>query len=234
MQLAHPGLAVLVVGVTMVSNYETERDVRMPIGSHLELAGYRFVFQGVEEVPGPNYLAGRGTMEVTSPWGRSFTLYPEKRNYNASGMIMTQAAVNYGRSVTCTCPSVTRWAMAPGPCACITSRSSAGYGSVHADAGDGRCPGGRRQALPGGAAAPGPGTGGFRALPAGEVRHEALDPCCWSLPSWGLLYLRAVPEPEGSAVAAGGQARRPISRCRSSVVPARPSPRPNCAARSGC
>jgi cytochrome c-type biogenesis protein CcmF len=96
MQLAHAGLGVLVVGITMVSNYETERDVRMPIGSHLELAGYRFVFQGVEEVPGPNYLAGRGTMEITSPWGRSFTLYPEKRNYNASGMIMTQAAVDYG------------------------------------------------------------------------------------------------------------------------------------------
>jgi len=96
MQLAHSGLALLVVGVTIVSNYETERDVRMPIGSHLELAGYRFVFQGVEELPGPNYLAGRGTMDVTTPWGRSFTLYPEKRNYNASGMIMTQAAVNYG------------------------------------------------------------------------------------------------------------------------------------------
>jgi cytochrome c-type biogenesis protein CcmF len=96
MQLAHAGLALLVIGVTIVSNYETERDVRMPIGSHLELAGYRFVFQGVEEVPGPNYLAGRGTMDVTGPWGRSFTLYPEKRNYNASGMIMTQAAVNYG------------------------------------------------------------------------------------------------------------------------------------------
>ncbi|TVP79935.1 heme lyase CcmF/NrfE family subunit [Thioalkalivibrio sp.] len=96
MQLAHAGLALLVVGVTIVSNYETERDVRMPIGSHLELAGHRFVFQGVEELPGPNYLAGRGTMDVTTPWGRSFTLYPEKRNYNASGMIMTQAAVNYG------------------------------------------------------------------------------------------------------------------------------------------
>lgn len=53
MQLAHAGLAVLVVGVTIVSNYETERDVRMPIGSHVELAGYRFVFQGVEEVRGP-------------------------------------------------------------------------------------------------------------------------------------------------------------------------------------
>lgn len=96
MQLAHAGLAVLVIGVTIVSNYETERDVRMPIGSYLDLAGYRFVFQGVEELPGPNYLAGRGTMEVTSPWGRSFMLYPEKRNYNASGMVMTQAAVNYG------------------------------------------------------------------------------------------------------------------------------------------
>ncbi|AGA31972.1 Cytochrome c heme lyase subunit CcmF [Thioalkalivibrio nitratireducens DSM 14787] len=96
MQIAHAGLALLVVGVTVVSNYETERDVRMPIGSHVELAGYRFQFQGVEELPGPNYVAGRGTMEVTSPWGRNFVLYPEKRNYNASGMIMTQAAVNYG------------------------------------------------------------------------------------------------------------------------------------------
>jgi len=96
MQVAHLGLAVMVVGITMVANYETERDVRMAIGSYVELNGYRFIFHGVEEVPGPNYLAGRGTMQVTSPRGKEFTLHPEKRHYNASGMIMTQAAVHYG------------------------------------------------------------------------------------------------------------------------------------------
>jgi cytochrome c-type biogenesis protein CcmF len=95
MQIAHTGLAVAVIGATVVSNFQSERDVRMNVGDHVELAGYRFTFQGVKEVPGPNYLAGRGTIEVEKS-GSKFVLHPEKRIYNASGMPMTEAGIDYG------------------------------------------------------------------------------------------------------------------------------------------
>lgn len=95
MQIAHTGLAVAVIGATVVSNFESERDVRMNVGDHVELAGYRFTFQGVKEVPGPNYMAGRGTIEVEKS-GSKFILHPEKRIYNASGMPMTEAGIDYG------------------------------------------------------------------------------------------------------------------------------------------
>jgi cytochrome c-type biogenesis protein CcmF len=95
MQLAHSGLAIAVIGATVVSNYESERNVRMAIGDYVDLAGYRFTFKGVKDVPGPNYVAKRGTILVQKS-GSSFILHPEKRIYNASGMPMTEAGIDYG------------------------------------------------------------------------------------------------------------------------------------------
>lgn len=93
MQLAHLGLAWGVAGITVVSHYETERDVRMEPGSYTELAGYRFTFLGSEEFEGPNYVAARATIEVSRDGRRAFLMRPEKRVYNASGMPMTEAAL---------------------------------------------------------------------------------------------------------------------------------------------
>ena len=42
MVLAHIGVAVFVVGVTLVKGYESEQDVRMQPGETVELAGYVF------------------------------------------------------------------------------------------------------------------------------------------------------------------------------------------------
>jgi cytochrome c-type biogenesis protein CcmF len=93
MQLAHLGMAVGVAGITVVANYEAERDVRMNVGDHTELAGLRFTFQGTTEHQGPNYVAARGTIEVSKNGKKLYVLHPEKRVYNASGMPMTEASV---------------------------------------------------------------------------------------------------------------------------------------------
>jgi cytochrome c-type biogenesis protein CcmF len=95
MQLAHLGIAFGVAGITLVANYQSERDVRMNVGDHTELAGYTFTFQGTTDRQGPNYRAARGTVEVSQDGKKLFVLHPEKRSYNASGMPMTEAAINY-------------------------------------------------------------------------------------------------------------------------------------------
>jgi cytochrome c-type biogenesis protein CcmF len=96
MQLAHIGIAVFIIGVTMVKGYETERDVRMDVGDTLEAGGYVFRFEGVSEQQGPNYVAGQGRVSVSQNGKLVTELHPEKRVYNASGMPMTEAAIQPG------------------------------------------------------------------------------------------------------------------------------------------
>ncbi|MDD5366714.1 MAG: heme lyase CcmF/NrfE family subunit [Gallionellaceae bacterium] len=98
MQLGHFGLAWVVAGIALVSAYETERNVKMNVGDNVEIAGYTLTFQGVEMHDGPNYKAARGTLDVSKGGKPAFVLHPEKRIYNASGMPMTEAAINYGFS----------------------------------------------------------------------------------------------------------------------------------------
>lgn len=96
MNLAHLGVAVTVIGITMVSAYETERNVRMNVGDTITLQGYTFQFNGVKKLDGPNYTAQRATLEVTRNGNAVTTLYPEKRTYLASGMPFSDSAINYG------------------------------------------------------------------------------------------------------------------------------------------
>jgi len=94
MHLAHLGIAVFIIGVTTVNGFQVERDVKMDPGDTVSIGRYTFRFDGVTEVPGPNYIAARGIVQVTRDGKQVATLHPEKRLYNASGMPMTEAAIN--------------------------------------------------------------------------------------------------------------------------------------------
>jgi cytochrome c-type biogenesis protein CcmF len=96
MLLAHVGVAVFVLGVTMVKSYEAEKDVKLGIGETVELGGYAFRFDALNEVRGPNYRAVRGTVTVTRGGTAVSTMYPEKRVYNVQKNAMTEAAINTG------------------------------------------------------------------------------------------------------------------------------------------
>lgn len=96
MNLAHLGVAVAVIGVTMVSSYQTERNVRMEVGDTVTLKDYTFRFDGVKDLEGPNYKGARGTLEVSRNGKPISTLHPEKRIYTASGMPFTESAIDYG------------------------------------------------------------------------------------------------------------------------------------------
>jgi len=96
MQLAHLGVAIFIIGVTMVKSYETERDVRMNVGDTVQAGGYEFRFNGVTETQGPNYVAGQGSVTASKNGKLVTELLPEKRQYNSSGMPMTEAAIRPG------------------------------------------------------------------------------------------------------------------------------------------
>jgi len=93
MLLAHLGVAVFIVGVTLVSHFGVEKDVRMSPGSSQEVAGFRFQFDGATPANGPNYKAWRGHFRVFQGDRQIATLEPEKRSYLSGGMPMTEAAI---------------------------------------------------------------------------------------------------------------------------------------------
>ena len=96
MQLAHLGVAIFIIGVTLVKGYETERDVRMNVGDIVNAGGYEFRFNGVTETQGPNYVAGVGHVAVRKDGKLVAELEPEKRQYNVTGMPLTEAAIDVG------------------------------------------------------------------------------------------------------------------------------------------
>ena len=96
MMVAHLGIAAFCFGVVMVKTYEVERDVKMAVGDSTTVRGYTFVFNGVKELQGPNYVAMQGQMQVTRNGGVPLEMRPEKRIYRVQQNPMTEAAIDAG------------------------------------------------------------------------------------------------------------------------------------------
>ncbi|MCL1075769.1 heme lyase CcmF/NrfE family subunit [Shewanella dokdonensis] len=96
MLIAHFGIAVSVVGATMVSNYSQEKSVRMGPGISQELAGYTFHYLETKDVVGPNYTAKQGQVRVTQDGKEVAFLKPDRRIYNVRTMDMTEAGIDWG------------------------------------------------------------------------------------------------------------------------------------------
>ncbi|MDE0308218.1 MAG: heme lyase CcmF/NrfE family subunit [Acidiferrobacterales bacterium] len=96
MSIAHFGIAVFVVGVTMVSLYETEQDLKMVPGDSYELGGVDFKFVGVGQIPIANYISSMGTVEASRDGRHIVTLHPEKRFYPIQPEPLTEAGIRPG------------------------------------------------------------------------------------------------------------------------------------------
>ena len=96
MNLAHFGVAVFIVGVTLVKGYESEQDVRMDIGDTVDAGGYTFRFDGTMPVTGPNYRSDMGIIRVLKGGKVVKEMNPEKRIYDVQNNPMTEAAIDSG------------------------------------------------------------------------------------------------------------------------------------------
>src|SRR6185436_2218489 len=81
MHLAHIGVAVFIAGVTVVTSYQTEKDVRMQIGDTVTAGGYEFRLDNLSRVRGPNYEAVRADVLVSKGGVPVITMHPEKRAF---------------------------------------------------------------------------------------------------------------------------------------------------------
>ena len=96
MTLAHMGIAICIVGVTIVSTYELEINVKMNVGDKVNVEGYDIEFNGIKQVEGPNYSAEQGQLNLYDDGKFIAALKPERREYKVQTMGMTEAAIDPG------------------------------------------------------------------------------------------------------------------------------------------
>ncbi len=96
MTLAHFGVAVFLVGALLVEGLNQQRELAVKPGQTVEIGGYSFRFDGVEQRQGPNYIADYGTVQVFADGAPLTVMHPEKRAYASGGQVLTEAAIERG------------------------------------------------------------------------------------------------------------------------------------------
>jgi cytochrome c-type biogenesis protein CcmF len=94
MQLAHLGVAVFIAGVTVVTSYQTEKDVKMNVGDTVNVGGYDFRLRNLAQLQGPNYQAVRADIEVTKNGAPVAMLHPEKHAYTVAQSVTSETAID--------------------------------------------------------------------------------------------------------------------------------------------
>jgi len=94
MQLAHLGVAAFVMGVSLVNSYEIEIEKKLSPGEVLSIdKDLRIRYAETSTRKGPNYEAVQVRFELIEDHKVVGELRPEKRRYNSSRMVMTEAGI---------------------------------------------------------------------------------------------------------------------------------------------
>jgi len=94
MTLAHMGVGVFIIGITLTSIYSIEKDIRLSPGETYKMAEYTFRMDGVKTIEGPNFIASQGMLTVSKEGEVINVMQPEKRIYRVQRMPMTEAAID--------------------------------------------------------------------------------------------------------------------------------------------
>ncbi|MCB5202840.1 heme lyase CcmF/NrfE family subunit [Neorhizobium sp. T786] len=90
---AHFGIGVTVLGVVMVTTFETESVIEMKQGMTAEAGGYSLVFDGMRESIGPNFTEEQGHFTISKGGVAVADTWSSKRIYTARGMPTTEAGI---------------------------------------------------------------------------------------------------------------------------------------------
>ena len=93
--LSHTGMALLVLGVGVVSSYSNEIELILKPGEKVEFINKEIEFLGIKDVEGPNYTSK--TAEIKAFDNKSLlNIKTEKRTYFPSGQVTTEAGIDTG------------------------------------------------------------------------------------------------------------------------------------------
>ena len=93
MCVAHLGVGLLTLGVTVTQTYRIEKDIALSPGERFELRDYTFEFVSTRPVQGPNYQAVEAEVRVLRGDRTVAVLHPQKRVYRVQQSPMTEAGI---------------------------------------------------------------------------------------------------------------------------------------------
>ena len=93
MIFSHIGLAVFVLGATVVESNNLEQELVMSPGQVVKLKNYQFKLNQLSEYEGPNYTSVKADFVIYRNDEIIAEVFPEKRLYNSSEMPMTEAGI---------------------------------------------------------------------------------------------------------------------------------------------
>ena len=96
MSVAHFGMGLFVIGVTIVSAFGVESDRALSVGESIDVAGYEFEMKDLRDVQGPNFSAIEAEIEIRSDGNYVATVRPQKRQYLVQQSLMTEAGIRAG------------------------------------------------------------------------------------------------------------------------------------------
>jgi cytochrome c-type biogenesis protein CcmF len=96
MSLAHIGVGLFAIGVTVTQTYKIEKDIALKPGESITLNGYEFQFHGTRSVDGPNYHAVQSEVTISRNGKVIEVLHPQKREYRVQKSPMTEAGIQVG------------------------------------------------------------------------------------------------------------------------------------------
>jgi len=91
--VAHFGVGMFIIGVSVVSAFNIESDMAMRPGETLEVAGHTFELRELRDVEGPNYAAVEGLIEIRRDGDFIAEIRPQKRQYLVQKNWMTEAGI---------------------------------------------------------------------------------------------------------------------------------------------
>jgi cytochrome c-type biogenesis protein CcmF len=95
MIIAHLGIGLLILGITGSSIWQEEKIAKMKIGSKTKIEEYNIIFQKINEIKGPNYVALQGVFLVYDDKKNTVTkLKPENRFYPIKNNFTTEASIH--------------------------------------------------------------------------------------------------------------------------------------------
>lgn len=96
MILAHLGMGITVLGISLTTSLETEKEFTLAVGETVPVADYTFAFQGTSDIKGMNFEGKQGHFIISHENKIISQLYPEKRYFTARQLVMTETAIQPG------------------------------------------------------------------------------------------------------------------------------------------
>lgn len=97
MFFAHIGVAVTVLGISLSAGFGLEQDVKLSPNEVMHWAGYQVKLASTSDIKGPNYEGTRACFKLDkSHLKQPILICPEKRIYDVTRMVMTDAGIHAG------------------------------------------------------------------------------------------------------------------------------------------